>query len=782
MRALTKKAIKDVTRRKLRTVLTVLGIAIGITGLSAISVASNQLQTSLQFSTDASGQADITFATAPTDPSILSELQQQPNIKVAQATSVVPARWKIPTGHEPLRIIGVSDFAALQFQKPELTAGALPAAGQPEILMETSNRSVQPFNVGDQIEIDAGGQPQQLKVSGLARTRGLPSPAIIGLAFAYMSQQSLQDIFQVSGVNNFLFHLNDYNQRIATAQQLSQFFRAHQVTVLGASVGHSDTASTMLNGIFSVMQALSIVALLLSIFLLLSTITTLVAEQVPIIGTMKAIGAARGKIIRNYLTSVAIYGVIGTVLGLVLGLGLGELLVSLFANLVTLDTGPLVISPSLVIVAIIVGIGVPLLAALLPIYLGTRITVRQALSGYGLDSSGKQRGHGWSRAVGRIASVLPETVQLGARSLFRKRTRAVLTLLALSISGAAFLCVQTTSDSFNSTLNQIFSAYHADVLAVLNTPQSYNEVQAELASVPGVDKTEPLFQDSVDTQWGTGLLTGVLSNSQIYHKHVLSGRWFTDSDQNVVLLTENGAKKSGLKVGDSIEFHNSLHSARWTIIGIARDYNNPTGMGVMLAPISQINVFEQLPADYTNTFMISSTSKNQADIDALASRIDDTLSSFHVEVTVLTAQQMIQRNQSTFLVLYVLFYSVVVIVALVGAIGLFNALAMSVLERRREIGILRSMGATGRKVMQVFLTEGVSLGVVAWLAALIIGIPAAYGFVQFIGQQLFQVPFTFNPVSLVLMLLFILIVAALASIGPVLGASRVKIAQTLRYE
>jgi putative ABC transport system permease protein len=107
---------------------------------------------------------------------------------------------------------------------------------------------------------------------------------------------------------------------------------------------------------------------------------------------------------------------------------------------------------------------------------------------------------------------------------------------------------------------------------------------------------------------------------------------------------------------------------------------------------------------------------------------------------------------------------------------------MSVLERRREIGILRSMGATGRKVAQVFWTEGVTLGVVAWLIAIVLGIPLAYGFIQLLSQLLVTVPFSFDPLSVVVMLVFVIAVATLASIAPVWGASRVKIAQTLRYE
>jgi putative ABC transport system permease protein len=782
MRALNKKAIKDITRRKLRAILTVLGIAVGVMGLTAINIASNQINDSLHYSIDASAQPDVEFFTTPTNPSpVLKAFQHQPNVKLVAAQDYVPTRWKIPSGRYPLNITGLTNFTNVQFNTFELVSGQLPGPNQ--IVLEDSDRTVANLQVGSQIDVEVRGAVQKLTVSGFVRTRGLPSATILDAAYGYMHESDLQALFQSSGANDFLVRLNNYNQRNETAKQLAQVLQAQHVVILDASVGHSDgNDGTIVNGLLSIMQVLSIIALLLSIFLLLSTITTLITEQVQVIGTMKAIGARRGQVMRNYLTSVAIYGVIGTIVGLGLGILLGYLLVNLFASLLTLDIGPLEISPSLVLLGAVIGIGVPLLAAALPIYLGTRITVHQALSGYGLDGGAGRRSSGWARGIGRVFAFFPQTIQLGTRSLFRKRTRAMLTLIALMISGAAFLCVQTTTYSFNSLLNQVFSTYHADVFVGFPNPQPYRKVNQVLASVPGVAASEPGFQEQVQTQWGNSTLTGVEPDAHLYQKDLVAGRWFTANDQNAVVLSTDAASKSGLKIGDTIAFHTALYSARWEIIGMAVDHNNPIGLGVMLATVSEVQAFEHLPSDFTQELLIRSTSSAQPAIDALAARIDDAFSKAGVQANVQTAQHQMERNQNQFQIIYALFYSVTVIIALVGAIGLFNALAMSVLERRREIGILRSMGATGRKVAQVFWIEGLALGVIAWLIALALGLPAAYGFVLLLGQLFLPVPFAFDPVSLFVMLAFILLLATLASVGPVWGATRIKIAQTLRYE
>jgi len=283
MSALTTKAIKDVTRRKLRTGLTVAGIAIGVLGLTAVGIASSQLKATLQSTDDTSGLPDIQYITAPATAAAVDLLKGQPNVKVAQGQSYVPGRWSIPTGHATLNIVGMADLNDHEFNKFLLTAGQLPAGN--EILMEAGDRPLKSFNVGDQIQLQVNGSPISLRVSGIAQTPGVASASFTGRGFAYMRQGDLQALYNIAGPNVFNVRLADFGQRAASAKQLAQALQSGNVVVLQSSVGHDITGgqSSLLDGIFAIMNVLSVIALLLSIFLLLSTITTLLAEQVPIL-------------------------------------------------------------------------------------------------------------------------------------------------------------------------------------------------------------------------------------------------------------------------------------------------------------------------------------------------------------------------------------------------------------------------------------------------------------------------------------------------------------------
>jgi len=134
------------------------------------------------------------------------------------------------------------------------------------------------------------------------------------------------------------------------------------------------------------------------------------------------------------------------------------------------------------------------------------------------------------------------------------------------------------------------------------------------------------------------------------------------------------------------------------------------------------------------------------------------------------------------LIFYALLYSVALIVGAVGILGLANALTASVLERRREVGLLRAMGASAWRVARVFWVEGLALGGIAWLLGALLGLPLAYGFIQLMSKLVLRVDFVIAPSALVVMLAAVLIISTLASIIPALRASRVRIAEMLRYE
>lgn len=205
-------------------------------------------------------------------------------------------------------------------------------------------------------------------------------------------------------------------------------------------------------------------------------------------------------------------------------------------------------------------------------------------------------------------------------------------------------------------------------------------------------------------------------------------------------------------------------------------------IGSAFTSIGDLHAFYGEPPNAGISFLVRAHDRSPAAVNSMANVIDNTLACEGLAPSVETTQQNVSRNQAQFAILYALLYAVAGIVALVGILGLFNTLSSSVLERRREIGILRSMGATGWRVAGVFWTEAMALAGVAWLAAVVLGFPAAVGFLALLSAVLLPIPFAFSPGALLAMLGVTLIIAMLASFIPALSAARLRVVETLRYE
>ncbi len=779
MGALTRKAVADVLRRPARTLLVILGIVIGVFGLTAINVSNDTVYSALAYTASETNVANVTFDTRGVSAAILPDLAAIPHVQTVQVASGYATRWQVAAapGHVNLDILAFPDEQHIALNAFQVTTGTLPGPG--EIVMEFSDSAYQAVQVGDMITVDSPNGPVSLRVSGLSRTLGAESAAISGGATGYMSMAGLDHLANLTQPNLVQAAL-DTSDPTAGDQAVGAIFnllKANGVTVLGYSYDTQPFGAGPLPGIFAIMRVLSLVALLLTALLIVNTVTTLVAEQTNIIGTMKALGGTRGAIMRSYLTSVLIYGIIGTLIGLVLGIYGGYAFAHYIATLIILDLGPFSVAPTVIVTSALIGLLVPLLAALVPLWTGTRMTVRAALAGFGVSTGGRGRARG---GIG----ILSQTTLMGLRSVFRRRGRAILTLVALTLAGTAFLAIQTTSYAVDQTWVQLNAIDNYDITLGVNTPQAITKMQTLLAGIPNVGRVEADIHDGVTigNQGNIGI-SGLAPDTHVYRYHLLSGTWLTGDTPDEMVISQLVAQKLHLHVGSTLTTTLPTGSQTWQIIGIVDDPTSGTGfIGATFVTIHDLLAFNRQPQGISSGYDIQAQDRSQAAVNQLATTLDQRLSALGLAPSIETRQQQIQRSQSQFQILFAILYGVAGIIALVGILGLANTLTTSVLERRREIGILRSMGATGGAVARVFWTEGLTLALLAWLIGIALSFPAAYAFVQFISGQLLAISFVYSPLALAWMLLAILLITTLASYGPALSAARTKIADILRYE
>jgi putative ABC transport system permease protein len=553
-----------------------------------------------------------------------------------------------------------------------------------------------------------------------------------------------------------------------------------------------------INGVFVLLRTLALLAVALSALLILNTVTTLVTEQTAIIGTMKAIGGTRGTIIRGYLVSVSIYSLVATLPAVALGLFAGNLLASTLASQIPLELGPFAVAPWVVALSLVVGLGVPLLAALVPLWNGTRITVREALSAYGVSVG---QGRGVLVRLGQRLTWVSQTTSLGLRGLFRKRWRAALSLTTLTLAAACFLVVQTATTSINDTIGAVRAPLSADMTVRFNDIATFNQIRDQLSALPNVRGVERYGDTNASTRWGTLQVSGYEPDTQLYHYQLTSGRWLQDGDTNVVLLSDAAARKTGLKIGDTLTLSNNYGSSTQltlTIIGTVKQSISVLGwIGAAVLPVNTLYELRGISADKaataTEEVSIEARDRSLGAVDQLAAHVSAVVNPTGASSddpgyysgnggTIDTIHEYTTRRQGDAYILYYLLYALALIVGVVGILGLANALVASVLERRREIGLLRAMGASGRRVAQVFWVESLALGAIAWCAGALLGLPLAYAFVQTFAWQVMPVDFYLDPQVFVVALLAVLVIASLASVAPASRAARVRIAEMLRYE
>lgn len=539
-------------------------------------------------------------------------------------------------------------------------------------------------------------------------------------------------------------------------------------------------------GFTVVLGTMGVVALFLSVFLVTNTISALLAQQVKQIGMMKAIGARTDQIVPLYLVMVLIFGALALCIAVPLGIQATAEFVSFLAYFLNFKLSDFRLPMSVVVLEAALALLVPLLAALAPILNGTRITVREAISGRGIG----ERNFGQSRIDRIIERVrgLPRPVLMSLRNVFRRKVRLTLTLLTLTLGSSIFISVFSVRASLFETYEEALAASQHDVEVLFERPYRVTQIEQEALQLPGVITAESWSGTRVyrvradETESELFSLTALPAETDLFQPVVIQGRWLLPNDENaVVLTTEVLAEEPDIAVGDDIELTIGPDETTWRVVGVVQ--------GLLAQPILYVNepYFSRTLGEVGRARSVriateQGESAAQADMaQALRERYEAL--GLRVMATQTQAEQR-EQTETLFNIIISFLMGMAILVAAVGGLGLMGMMSLNTIERTREIGVMRAIGASNGAILQIVIVEGMFIGLLSWLAGLIIAFPLSYGLSMAVGLAFLQIPltYTFSAQGALIWLGLVGVLAILASVLPARHAASLTVRDVLAYE
>jgi putative ABC transport system permease protein len=537
---------------------------------------------------------------------------------------------------------------------------------------------------------------------------------------------------------------------------------------------------------FFVLGVLGYMTVFLSGFLIVNTITALMTQQTRQIGIMKATGGGNLQIFGMYIVLVMTFGITAFLIAIPLANAAAQNIGGGMAQWLNVNPAPFNGYSSTLIQQFIVAIVVPILAALMPIYNSVRVTVREAISDYGLGGSGKTT----NESVAKNSVLVPRPIRISLRNTFRRKVRLALTLFTLVLGGAIFISVYNLWASFDKIMEDIQGYFLADVNVQFSHEYRFDKVADIAYSIPEVEAVEgwlefpgTLKMNKTDT--GTQILfVAPPSRSQVIKPIITSGRWLTPADENAIVIGNHLlAIFPDLKVGDWLTIETNGHESKWQIVGVYSITGNISPPLVYVTYEHLSKVIRQ-PDQVYSLRIVTKTH----DV-ATETRVDEQLQALYKAKGVQVTSTQLgakfiedQKAQTDILVYFMLVMAS--LIAVVGGLGLAGTMSINVLERTREIGVMRAIGASNGDIQAIVIVEGMAIGIVSWAVSILLAFPITNVLCYGLGVAILTSPMppVYGLTGIIAWLIFTIVLGSLASALPARRASRLTVRDTLAYE
>ena len=778
-----KVTLRGLLAHKLRLALTALAIVLGVTFISGTYVLTDTLHstfsslfTSVYSKIDYQVRGVAQFGSGQSatrnllPESLLPRVQAVPGVAGAFGNVTGYAQFIARDGKpisSTIGTIGIGFDANPLISNLRLIAGN-PPANRDDVVMDAATAKSYNFSVGQHVGIIGGGlkSAETFRITGIAQFGTADNLA--GQTLAAFALPTAQRVVGEPGLFGFISVVAKPGaDKAAVQRSLARALPPNAEVVTGQTIIDEDenAVSQGLSFFNTALLIFALISLFVGAFTIYNTFSIIVGQRTRELALLRVVGASRGQVLRSVLTEAAVVGLVssavGVGLGVLAGIGLEALLSGFGASL---PTGPLTFEPRTAIVGLLVGTLVTVVSAIGPARNAVRIAPVAALSDRSPDGAGagptRRRlvsglavavlgvaltGIGLSKPVvalvgigaacvfigvamlapaiarplsgllGRpLARLLGAPGRLGRENSMRSPRRTAQTASALMVglalvSAMAVFCA-SLSESATSSVDQAISA---DLLISANgSGQLSDSVPEAVAAVPGVTATNTVFRNQFEFKSTLATLTGVtpqnLADTVILRMTAGGGAALTEGE---MLIDATTATKDHLSVGDTVPVR-FAYTGRATV-RIGGIYQSNALIQSYLVSSAYFRAHFRAPHPGA---VLARTNGSPGAETAVSNALAP-----YADVQVQTRAQFEQTQAASVNQLLGLIYALLALAVLIALIGIVNTLMLSVLERTREIGLLRAVGMRRPQVRAMIRSEAVILATFGAVIGIIIG-------------------------------------------------------------
>ena len=787
----------DLWENKGRTLRVVAIIAIGAFAVGTVMGGKELILKDMGRTWQATNPATIGLSVEPAvDDTMLQSLEHKKEVDVVAGWFQHNIKWRRSPNEPwlPAVLVAVDDYENQPIRQIKQDDGHWPTR---KFMGIQRGRNL---DIGDQVWLEIDNKTYPVEMNGVLYNAAHPPPFVLPEPMFFTTRERFE---QLTGESNYSLVLATSTNYTAERNLAAADFIQRELEKQGIEVNPAIPApggfrsrtskpdrfivQDALDGVFFMLTVMAIGTLLLGLFLVYNTINAIIVQQINQIGIMKAIGAKLNKILSIYFATVLVYALLALLVAVPLGaLGANGLRLAMI-NQIKMIPGPFEISSTAVMFQALITLLAPLAIAIPPILTGARITVREAVSSYGL--SGK------SGLLDRLLvrwQFVPRTIALTISNTFRNKRQVMMTQFTLIGSGVIFLMVMNIRLSLVYTFTDIvFSVFDVNVMLDLSAEERIQAIETLSLAQPEVRTVEvwstargkvrrmgqPEAADDNNAN-----LRGLPVPSTIYQPQLRAGRWFQPEDTNATVLSQALSTEIGVEVGDWITFDiPAKGESHWQVVGLVFEpLDQETAMMPRATLQKAINQVGRGKA-----VRVQSHAGDAAAEAAIADKLRELYESsgYHVEATTMdTTHRVAEQRTAQMSILIALLSGMAIMMAVVGAVALSGTLSLNVLERTREIGVMRAIGASSLVVAGQFVGEGLILGWLSWLLAIPLSYPLGMLVIKLLSSLMnIELIYQVSIAGLLYWFAIISVLAFIASWFPAQKAAKTSVRESLVY-